>query len=122
MEPHIPSLELAYGINRDIAPRVEKALRGLAEENVEELSRAIAMKLMRSAYSLIAAEDRSWHTDVQRCAAAFVNHSPEHAAQMAVLVEIANNGTTVATLREVLEDFGRYIIELFDRKKTILCK
>lgn len=114
MEPHVPCLELAHGINGDIASRVDKALRGLTEENVKERSSAIAKKLARTAYSLIAAEDRSWHTDIQRCAAAFVNHHPGYTEQMALLVEIAINGASVATLRSLLDGFGREIIELFE--------
>lgn len=116
MELSVPCLELAYGLNGDVRLHIQKALSGLTEENVGARSRSIAKKLVRTAYSLIAADDRSWYTDVERCAGAFVVHHPEHAAQMAALAEIAKNGSDLPTLRRLLESFGQQIIELFERE------
>jgi len=111
-----PSKELALGINSDVKARVAGALRGLTPENSTTKGQAIAKKLLRAAFSLVSAEDGSWHTDVSACGKIFTKHKPEFTEQVQESLRIIRDGASEEQVRAYLDTFGTNIIRLFENE------
>lgn len=101
--PFRPSIELAYGLNKDLKKRLDNVLVGLTEDNASSRGRAIAKKVIRSAYSLIAADDRSWYTDIYSCADAFSRMYPQLRRGMELSLRMAKEGGNLESVRFYVE-------------------
>jgi len=104
--PFRPSIELAYGLNKDLKKRLDKVLVGLTEENARSRGKAIAKKVIRTAYSLIAEEDGSWYTDIYLCADAFSRMYPQLRRGMEWSVRMAEEGGNLEFVQSYVELIG----------------
>lgn len=122
MLPHKPSMELALRLNGDLSRRLQSALTGLTEENVNPRAKAVAKKVLRSAYSLVAFRDNSWYTDIPSCARTFLRYYPHFSPEIARSLELVEKGADIKSLREFVEGFGMGVWRLFEEALTELGK
>lgn len=116
LEPHKPTYELAYGINKDIERRIAATKRTLTAENAKAKATAISKKIIRTCSSIVCQDDQSWHTDIDNCARSFLKFYPQKKAEMAQSIQYAQEGASAQALLAYLNDFGAWVQDEFNRK------
>lgn len=103
-----PSIHLAAALNGDIGTYFEQVIPKLSIKSDTELVKMIGKKLLRTAYTLIAAADSSWHTDMTQCYEACCrNYEDKDQIHIATAYQMAmGNASTIEEALLLLEQFG----------------
>ncbi|MGR5195585.1 nucleotidyltransferase domain-containing protein [Vibrio rotiferianus] len=103
---HKPDIRIAYELNHDLAAFVTSI------ENNSDLtegikSKSIAKKILRTAYYLIAREDDSWHTELQKCSESLLKFYPDDQQAIHDAMRLAVGEATNSTLAiHIYQTFG----------------
>jgi len=114
--PHVKtSKELARSLNSELQNKLNILFADTTPENRQDNVKSIAKQLIRSAYFLIIEKDKSFFSDLDSCAAAFLEHHPEKETTITTLKKfIINDNNSISELRSVADDFGGWIDNYFE--------
>ena len=73
-----PDIRIGLNINNDLETMIAAIRHHLYDANAKSQGRLLAKKLIRTAYSLVAEADQSWHHNIEQCAQAVIKHKADH--------------------------------------------
>ncbi len=115
--PFQPSLSLSLGLNGDIqayCQRVQSQLGAASPEQRQSVGRALARKLVRTAFGLVSVAERSWTDDLAVATQLFVRHHPAHAPTIEPILELAQKTCADASaLIPAMLEFGQWLPESY---------
>lgn len=103
---HKPNIKIAHEFNHDLAAFII-AIKDNQSLTESIKSKSIAKKILRTAYYLIAHEDDSWYTDLDKCSESLLKFYPDDKQAIHDALRLAVGETTDSTLAiKIYQTFG----------------
>lgn len=110
---HKPSIRFASTLNSDLASVLSATLQQLPKASpVPQPAKAMAKKLLRSAYLLVAERDQSWLSDLHQIADVLKRYYPDDLTSIDIALQLSlGENRNVLCINELITSFGYKISE-----------
>ncbi|WP_287234826.1 nucleotidyltransferase domain-containing protein [Vibrio sp.] len=109
-----PNRKIGSALNGDLSSFITQACDELNESNQKYIGRMLAKKILRSAYTLIAEKDNSWHVEIKWCVKAVLRHySKESQCVELALRMIEGQPYAIEDIQQLANGWGRRVASQF---------
>ncbi|KJY91489.1 hypothetical protein TW84_08020 [Vibrio neptunius] len=110
-----PNRKIGSALNGDLSSFITQACDELNESNQKYIGRMLAKKILRSAYTLIAEKDNSWHVEIKWCVKAVLRHySKESQCVELALRMIEGQPYGIEDIQQLANGWGRRVASQFE--------
>lgn len=107
-----PSINIALALNNDLDIFMTEQRSKLEHDSQNSIGKMLAKKILRSAYTLYAHQDNSWHTELSRCADVARYYYTNDTEYIDIAIRIINSGTATTNEIDILvNDWGNKLTE-----------
>ena len=113
-----PSINIALALNNDLGTFMTEQCSKVDQCNQNSIGKILAKKMLRSAYTLNAHKDNSWHTELSRCADVVRYYYPNDIRYIELAMCMVTSGeATVDEIDTLINGWGKKLcgqIELLE--------
>ncbi|SON52587.1 nucleotidyltransferase domain-containing protein [Vibrio tapetis] len=110
-----PNIKIAFALNSDLESWVNSIHCDAFESTSDQRGKIIAKKILRTAYYLIAEQDRSWYVDLNQCGEVAIRYYPES-------VEHIHQALALCQSDEASLAQGMALYQAFGQKLALIMK
>ncbi|CAM3624652.1 nucleotidyltransferase domain-containing protein [Vibrio aquimaris] len=107
-----PSINIALALNNDLGFFMTEQRSKVDQCNQNTIGKILAKKMLRTAYTLNANKDNSWHTELSRCADVVRYYYPNHVRYIELAMSMITSGkATVDEIDSLINGWGNKLCE-----------
>ncbi|CCN33498.1 putative Nucleotidyltransferase [Vibrio nigripulchritudo SO65] len=113
-----PSVQIAYELNSDLEAFIETLDVEFSHVSKAKRRQILAKKILRTAYTLIAEKDGSWHTELEHCMRAAMPYYPEYEQDLQLALKISKSVLAEdGQVNQLVERLGSKLIDTLNNAK-----